>query len=185
MRTNIDTPFFTTFDREKNILINYDAYEERRLSDMQDRFENEAVRKKNEESDNQLVYSVYRKNVPECEGELLHCITVIQAGDVNGELFMTRGHYHKNDTCAEIYYGQKGNGLLLMQSAETVKVVEMFPDTIAYIPAGWGHRTINIGNEPFVFFSIWPGNSGYDYQRSADNPFINRIYRKMNSYEIK
>lgn len=177
MRIKTDVPFFSTFNRENNTLTSYDTKEERRLSDLKGCFENEQERNHGEEAANTLVYTVYRKAVPECEGELLHCITVIEPGDVGGELFMTRGHYHKNDTCAEIYYGQKGRGLLLLQSGETVKVIEMYPDTIAYIPAGWGHRTVNAGDEPFVFFSIWPGNSGYDYQRSMDQPFMKRFYK--------
>lgn len=58
------------------------------------------------------------QDVPLKIGELLHCVTIIQTGDIDGEFFMTKGHYHIDRSCAEIYYGQKGRGLLLLQKGK-------------------------------------------------------------------
>jgi len=76
--------------------------EERRLSDMKGYFANEAERARLEAEGNPLVYRVYRMEVPHTTGELLHCLTVIEPGSVAGECFMTKGHYHQDESCAEI-----------------------------------------------------------------------------------
>lgn len=61
----------------------------------------------------------------------------------------------------------------------------MHSDTIAYIPAGWGHRTVNISSkEPFVFFSVWPAQPGYDYKRSIEEPFQTRVFKSGDSYTL-
>ncbi|QCX34029.1 cupin domain-containing protein [Caloramator sp. E03] len=186
MYLNSKEPFFTMFDREKLILSNFSDFEERKISDLKGYFLNEAIRQKMEYDNNTIVYKVYKQNVPHEEGELLHCITIIEPGNVDGEFFMTKGHYHVNENCAEIYYGQSGMGLLIMQNGNRVEKIEMNAGTIAYIPAGWGHRTVNIKeSEPFVFFSIWPAQSGYNYQKSIDEPFKCRVFRKNNGYELK
>lgn len=181
----IQEPFYTEFLRDKNILSEYTAHDERKLADMSGYFKNEEKRKEIVQEQDPIVYRVYKQEVPLEEGELLHCITIIEPGNVDGEFFMTKGHYHVNEKCAEIYYGQKGKGLLMMQKGDEYRTIEMNPDTIAYIPAGWGHRTINISSEePFVFFSIWPGQSGYDYQRGIDEPFQKKVYVGDDGYKI-
>ena len=153
---------------------------------MEGYFQAEETRSAMSSDNNPIVYQVYRKSVPMVAGELLHCLTVIHPGNVDGEFFMTKGHYHVNDDCAEIYYGVKGAGLLLLQKGAETKCIAMNPDVVAYIPAGWGHRTINISAaEPFVFFSIWPGDSGYDYQKSVDEPFIQKVFAENNSYQLR
>jgi glucose-6-phosphate isomerase len=39
----------------------------------------------------------------------------------------------------------------------------MSPGTVAYVPGWWGHRTVNTGSEPFIFFAAYPADAGYDY----------------------
>jgi glucose-6-phosphate isomerase len=179
-------PFFSELDIENQILRGYTHYEERRLSDMKGYFINEERRAHMEEEGNPLVYRVYKVEVPLVAGELLHCITVIEPGSVDGECYMTKGHYHQDESCTEIYVGYKGKGVLVMQKGEETRTIEMRPGTVAYIPGGWGHRTVNISeNEPFLFFSIWPAQSGYNYQRAIDEPFLKRIYYHNGGYEAK
>lgn len=182
----IEQPFYSTIDLEQKTLHGYTSYEERKLSDMKGYFQNEEARAKQETENNPTVYKVYKVDVPLNEGELLYCITVIEPGHIDGECFMTKGHYHLNEACAEIYIGLKGNGVLLMQKDGKTKTIEMKPNTVAYIPAGWGHRTINVSNqEPFVFFSIWPAQSGYNYQKAIDSPFLKHVFLKAEGYELK
>ncbi|WP_029098888.1 glucose-6-phosphate isomerase family protein [Brevibacillus thermoruber] len=180
----VQLPFSTVITAEE--LKGFTHYEERKLSDMKGYFADEEARAAMEQSADQVVYQVYRVEVPPEEGELLHCLTVIQPGQVAGECFMTKGHYHLNEKCAEIYVGVKGKGVLLMQKGQEVRTIEMRENTAAYIPAGWGHRTINVSaDQPFVFFSVWPGHSGYDYQRAVEEPFVKRVYLRPDGYEVK
>lgn len=165
-------PFFSQMNFDDNCMEGYGAHDVRHLKDLTGYY-NEADMSAELEKGNPIVYEVYKREVPKQSGELLHCVTVINPGRVGAEYYMTKGHYHQDETCAEIYYGQKGHGRLVMQKGNESRIVEMLPGTIAYIPAGWGHRTVNISEtEPFVFFSIWPGHSGYNYERVAKEPFV-------------
>jgi glucose-6-phosphate isomerase len=35
--------------------------------------------------------------------------------------------------------------------------------TVSYVPGHWAHRTVNVGDEPLVFYAVYPGDAGYDY----------------------
>jgi len=182
----ITHPIFSELDLDGKILRGYTHLEERRLSDMKGYFANEAERARLEAEGNPLVYRVYRMEVPHTTGELLHCLTVIEPGSVAGECFMTKGHYHQDESCAEIYVGYLGKGVLVMQKGTETRTIEMKPGTVAYIPGGWGHRTVNVSEtEPFVFFSVWPAQSGYNYQRAVDEPFRTRIFHHEGGYVTK
>ena len=164
-------PFFSQMNLDENVMEGYEAHDVRHLKDLTGYYQDEDITEILE-NENPVVYEVYKREVPKESGELLHCVTVINPGRVGSEYYMTKGHFHQDETCAEIYYGQKGHGRLVMQKGSESRSIEIFPGTIAYIPAGWGHRTVNVSDaEPFVFFSIWPGHSGYDYERVAQEPF--------------
>lgn len=30
-------------------------------------------------------------------------------------------------------------------------------------PAGWAHRSVNVGDEPYRFLAVYPGSAGHDY----------------------
>ena len=185
MKDRVEDLLNTDFDRERNTLTSYTRCIERRLSNMEGCFKAEKTRKNIALKEDLIVYKVYMQDVPLKVGELLHCVTVIHPGDVDSEFYMTKGHYHIDGNCAEIYYGQKGQGLLLLQKGNEKKYLEMYSDTIAYIPAGWGHRTVNISRkEPFVFFSVWPAQSGYDYERGIKESFQMRVFKSARSYII-
>jgi glucose-6-phosphate isomerase len=98
-------------------------------------------------------------------------ITEIHAGKVGDEFYMTKGHFHdRSHDGDEVYYVHQGNGRLLLLSREgQVKILEMKAGSIMYTPAGWGHRTVNVGYEKLVFLSIWPSSTEYDYQTILDH----------------
>jgi glucose-6-phosphate isomerase len=85
-------------------------------------------------------------------------------GTVGDEFFLTRGHIHRVPNRPEIYYGQKGRGLMLMESPEgETSIVEIAPQTICYVPPFWIHRSVNTGTEDFVMVFSYPADSGQDY----------------------
>ena len=111
---------------------------------------------------NPVVYSVLSSPVPEIDRELPQSITTIQPGAISGEFWMTKGHQHPNHQ-GEIYFGIHGNGGLLLFDGTQTNWIEMMPGTIGYIPPGWAHRSINIGNDPYSFLAVYPGGAGHDY----------------------
>ena len=111
-----------------------------------------------------LIYEVYPVDIPEEEGQVLHSTTVLHPGRIGDEFHMTKGHFHVKRDRAEVYLGLAGEGYLLLQTDEgEVSSVPMKAGTIAYVPPLWAHRTLNTGSTPFIFFAVWPGDSGHDY----------------------
>lgn len=132
-----------------------------------------------------VVYRVSKREVPLEAGELLQCVTEILPGDCAGELFMTKGHGHADADCAEIYLGVSGRGLVLTQKGREFRAQEIESGVAVYIPGGWNHRTVNISRDiPLVFYSVWPAQSGYDYEAVSRSPFSSRVYRDKDGYRL-
>jgi glucose-6-phosphate isomerase len=132
-----------------------------------------------------VVYRVSKRDVPLEAGELLQCVTEILPGDCAGECFMTRGHGHADSTCAEIYLGVSGTGCVLMQKGGEFKLEPIEAGRAVYIPGGWNHRTVNVSpSDPLVFYSVWPAQSGYDYQAVGRSPFSRRVFRDGAGYTL-
>jgi glucose-6-phosphate isomerase len=158
---------------------------ERRLSDMQGLYvdsQAEATLLK----ENPLIYEVYSATQnPKEEGQLLYSTTIIRPGRVGDEFFMTKGHFHAKGDRAEVYFGLHGDGYLLLQTPEgTVNAQRMTPGTAAYVPPYWGHRTINVGTENFVFLAIFPADAGYDYSTIAERGFAKILVARDGKPEL-
>jgi len=135
---------------------------------------------------NTIIYEVFERTVPEKAGDMVPCSTIVHSGMVGDEFFMTKGHFHKNKDAAEIYYCLRGRGLLLMQKENQCLIREMSYQTLIYVPAGWAHRSVNVGSEDLVIFAIYPGNAGHDYGFIEDKGFAKRIlYSEEKGYIVK
>ncbi len=157
----------------------------RRLSDMRGWFAN-ADAEAALIGRNPLIYEVdYGYAAPDVEGQLGFCTTIIHPGKIGGEYYMTKGHYHAKADRAEIYYALQGEGKLLLQTRDGVTSVQnMIPGVIAYIPAYHAHRTINVGAEKFIFLSVYPADSGYDYASIAEKGFASLIVEREGKPQI-
>lgn len=182
------TPFTTLLDPAGGGLEPKRDVTERRLSDLKVYFH-----KVPEGAD--VVYRVYGIPVPETNSEVMCSTTVLEAGDVEGEFYMTRGHFHTQRDRSEIYIGLEGEGRLVMATEDGEHVVEpMQPGTVNYIPGGWAHRSVNVGDSPLVFFAAYIADAGHDYDaierdgfpvlvmRGDDGPEVvpNPSYRRVN-----
>lgn len=111
-----------------------------------------------------VVYAVSEFRPSGRPGDLIFGLTRMVAGKVGSEYFMTRGHIHKQADRPEIYYGQQGSGLMLLESPEgETRIVEIAPQTCCYVPPYWIHRSVNTGGEEFVMLFCYPADSGQDY----------------------
>lgn len=165
-------PFTSQIDLASGDVLDPSLRQERRLSEMRGFYADQSAEAALAEA-NPLIYHVtYGWNAPETPGQLGYCTTVIEPGQVGDEFFMTKGHYHAHPECAEVYYALQGEGRLILQTREGEVIVKpMVAGTVAYVPPYWGHRTMNVGSTPFVFFSIFPGEAGYDYGTIAREGF--------------
>jgi glucose-6-phosphate isomerase len=154
-------PFTTILDLRSGRLDPELEVTERRFSDMTGMYlEDEDV----DLEGDPLIYRVYGIPVPATAGNVLASTTVIEPGRVAREYFMTKGHFHELRDRAEIYIGLAGEGRLLMATEDGRHVVEpMRRGTVNYVPGGWAHRSINVGEERLVFFAAYVGDAGHDY----------------------
>ena len=94
-----------------------------------------------------IVYEVSEFRPTEKHGDLIFGMTRMVPGQVGDEFFMTRGHLHRQADRSEIYYGQSGNGLMLLESPEgATRIVEITPLTACYVPPFW-ITTLSPGRE--------------------------------------
>lgn len=165
-------PIRTLIDMKTGLLNPCDKVIERRLSDMKDMYADTEAYNELLNKDDKLIYKVYEVDVPQEEGQLLYCSSVIYPGKVGNEYFMTKGHFHLKENTAEIYFCFQGEGYLLMQTHdEQISSIEMKPGTIGYISPYWGHRTINTGNKKLIFFAIYPAEAGHNYKIIEEGGF--------------
>jgi glucose-6-phosphate isomerase, archaeal len=136
---------------------------ERHLSDMAGMYSDADAERDSIAADDALVYEVFQYDMPEHPGELVVCTTRLYPGKVGDEFFMTKGHYHEIRERAEVYYGLRGEGQLVLAKDEGSEAIAMRPGTVAYVAPCWAHRTVNTGSEPFVFLAVYHGDAGHDY----------------------
>lgn len=111
-----------------------------------------------------VVYSVYEMRPDQAQGDLIFGTTFMEPGQIGGEYFMTRGHLHATANRPEIYYGESGEGLMLMENPEgETEILEVRPRVAVYVPPFWIHRSINTGKVPLVMSFFYPSDSGQDY----------------------
>lgn len=139
---------------------------EKRLSELAGLYEDEAAfAELIESSGDRVVYEVTEYRPSTDTGDLIFGVTRMMPGRVGHEFFLTRGHLHAKADRPEIYYGQKGCGLMLMESpVGDSRVVEITPQTICYVPPYWIHRSINTGPDELVMVFAYPADAGQDYE---------------------
>ena len=96
---------------------------------------------------------------------------------------MTHGHRHIKPQ-GEVYFGLSGHGGLLLRHGPEVVWLEMLPGVVGHIPAGWTHRTVNVGTEPFVFVAFYPRLSGHDYTPVAREGMGARVLKTTMGYRV-
>jgi glucose-6-phosphate isomerase len=112
-----------------------------------------------------VAYSVHEfrpeRGVPQ---ELVFGTSTVLPGRIGSEFFMTRGHIHSRTDRPEVYFGQRGRGVLHMETpAGETRPVEMAPGVVVYVPPYWVHRSVNVGEEPLIMFFCYPADAGQDY----------------------
>ena len=168
---NVLSPFVIDFDIHSGLSDSKES-SRRYLSDMKNMyFDDEAYHQLVKEGD-PLVYEFYELDIPRTPGDIAFGTTVIYPGKVGREYFMTKGHFHEILDTAEIYYCLSGRGYLLMENTEgDWTACELAPGKAVYVPAGYAHRSINTGSEPFVMFFAFRADAGHDYGTIKEKGF--------------
>lgn len=108
--------------------------------------------------------------------DLLYSATVIEPGDVHGECFMTRGHFHQNPERGEWMLTLRGVGqLILRDRAGKAWTEAMQRGSVHLIDGRHAHRVANTGPEPLVFVVVWLADCGHDYETILKEGFGLRV----------
>ena len=160
-----DLPFSLTIPFPTLVPSNYDAHIQRKLSSMRGQFFDQAAFQSMLSQEDTLLYEVYELKRPPEKGELMMGISIVHAGKVGQEFFMTKGHYHEVLETSEVYYCLKGEGFMVMENPEGETAVELLsPGKVLYVPPRWAHRSVcTARQQDLVTFFVYPAYSGHDY----------------------
>jgi glucose-6-phosphate isomerase len=111
-----------------------------------------------------VVYAVEDFRPSASAGDMIFGVTRMLPGKIGDEFYLTRGHIHAKADRPEIYHGQSGTGLMLMESPEgETRAIEIAANTVCYVPPFWIHRSINTGRDDLVMAFSYPADAGQDY----------------------
>jgi glucose-6-phosphate isomerase len=165
-------PFITDINLTTGHMSTYERHTIRHASDMVGYYHTDPS------DESLLIYEYFERDVPAEAGQIVQNTTIVYPGSINGEYYMTKGHYHANPGCTEVYLCLRGKGYLVMQTEAGKWAVEEYTlGRSVYVPPGWAHRSVNTGDEPLVLFALFPADSGHDYGRIAETGFLVRIMR--------
>ena len=174
---------------------------EKRLSDLVGLYADAAAFDALLKQGDRVVYAVEDLKPSTASGDMIFGVTRMVPGTVGDEFFMTRGHIHATANRPEIYYGESGSGLMLLESpAGETRIVEIAPRVVCYVPPYWIHRSVNVGSDDLVMTFAYPADSGQDYDiiarsggmaqrivRGADAAWVstpNKAYRSRSAEDV-
>lgn len=110
-------------------------------------------------------------------GRLLHATTILHPGTVEGEYFMTRGHFHTDPNRGELMFNLSGKGEALLMDRDGKSWTEpMTPGSVHDIDGRHAHRVVNTGTEPLIFLVTWMSDCGHDYESIREKGFGMRLF---------
>ena len=117
-----------------------------------------------------VVYEVTDFKPSANAGDMIIGVTRMRPGKVGREYFLTRGHIHANANRPEMYYGESGRGVMLLELPDgDIRTVEIEPRALCYVPPYWIHRSVNTGPDDLVMTFAYPADFGSglrDHRRS-------------------
>lgn len=145
----------------------------RHLSDLRGCFHDAAAYEARLRQKNPLVYSVAAFAGGEGDGDLHYGIGMIMPGRIGDEYWLTKGHLHAWRPAAELYFGLRGQGMMLLEDEAdgTSRLLPLEPDQVVYVPGRTAHRTMNTGSEPLIYVGVYPAKAGHDYGVIAERNF--------------
>src|SRR5690606_15313261 len=117
----------------------------------------------------ELVYWVDDHRYQEGPGALIVGTSTLLPGRIGDEFAVTRGHLHAIPDRAELYHCLSGRGVMLLETVDgQSEAIELTPGRAVNVPGHWIHRSVNVGDEPFVTLFCYAADAGQDYELIAD-----------------
>jgi glucose-6-phosphate isomerase len=136
----------------------------KQLSDLAGLYEDSGAFAAELRQGDRVVYEVTDYRPSADAGDMIFGVTRMSPGRIGREFFLTRGHIHARADRPEIYYGESGRGVMLLESPDgDVRALPIGPRDIVYVPPYWIHRSVNVGDDDLVMTFAYPADSGQDY----------------------
>jgi len=111
-----------------------------------------------------VVYRVDEHRPADGEGALAIGTSTLLPGRYGTEFAVTRGHLHALADRAELYHCLSGHGVMLLETVDgRSTAVELSAGQACHVPGHWVHRSVNVGDEPFVTLFCYAADAGQDY----------------------
>ena len=162
----VDTPVVLEIAAEGGIEGRSRRYE-KVLGDMSGVYRDEAAwqRAVADRGTDELVYWVDDHRYQEGPGALIVGTSTLLPGQYGEEFAVTRGHLHAVADRAELYHCLSGHGVMLLETLDgQVSAIELTPGKAVNVPGHWIHRSVNVGDEPFVTLFCYAADAGQDYE---------------------
>jgi glucose-6-phosphate isomerase len=180
----IDRAFTIFFSLKDGLSTEREAIK-RHISDVKHIFISSEEAEKRLREENPLVYEFYELGMPQDTGDLAFGTSITYPGKIGEEYFMTKGHFHKILDTAEVYYCLKGHGFMLMENPEGQwDCKELTPGKVVYVPKRYAHRSINIGDMPFITYFCFRADAGHDYKTIESRGFRKLVVERNGKPEI-
>jgi glucose-6-phosphate isomerase len=145
-------------------LDNASGHYAKQLSDLAGLYEDSGAFAAELRQGDRVVYEVTDYRPSADAGDMIFGVTRMSPGRIGREFFLTRGHIHARADRPEIYYGESGRGVMLLESPDgDVRALPIGPRDIVYVPPYWIHRSVNVGDDDLVMTFAYPADSGQDY----------------------
>jgi glucose-6-phosphate isomerase len=111
-----------------------------------------------------LVYSVSEHRADDGAGALIVGTSTLFPGLYGEEFAVTRGHLHAQADRAELYHCLSGHGVMVLETVSGAsRTVELVAGQAVHVPGHWVHRSVNVGDEPFVTLFCYAADAGQNY----------------------
>ena len=166
----VDTPVLLEISPEGGIEGRSRRYE-KHLGDMAGVYRDEAAWRAAvaERGADELIYWVDDQRYQEGPGALIVGTSTLLPGRYGDEFAVTRGHLHAVADRAELYHCLSGRGVMLLETLDgRSTAIELTPGRAVNVPGHWIHRSVNVGDEPFVTLFCYAADAGQDYGVISD-----------------
>ncbi|WP_336644440.1 glucose-6-phosphate isomerase family protein [Microbacterium sp. USHLN186] len=170
MSTTVDTPVLLEISPDGGIEGRSRRYE-KFLGDMAGVYRDEAawqaaVAARGPE---ELIYWVDDHRYQDGPGALIVGTSTLLPGRYGEEFAVTRGHLHAVADRAELYHCLSGRGVMLLETLDGQSTaIELTAGQAVNVPGHWIHRSVNVGDEPFVTLFCYAADAGQDYTVISD-----------------
>lgn len=148
------------------------THDQRFVSHLAEQFSDQSETKNAIKNGDPLVYELFHHVFLTDKTDMALGMSVIAAGKVGNEYYMTKGHLHESEDQPEVYYCVSGMGLLLMDDLKNdFQAMPFSAGTVIHIPPQYAHRVVNTGNEKLTFVSVFHVAAGHVYQSVAETGF--------------